>query len=331
MNILLIFITLWDHSYNIDCNCIYDNNIFAYSQEYLDDFINQVRPYRFPFESHDDLITNIDFRLLLRNKIFGNRTTTFNVGVNINHYLVNNQKDYQNLSLGIRQSFGRYAVKLSYSIIPNYLIRYYQNPQEGNNDYIGCEVQYQNVQGKLSYIPTPLLSFSVVYNRKWDDYREEFNIYNANSHIIGFDSDITIRKNLELQFGYDFKISNIDTLSTTETTSEPVPDGAYNQHTADAGIVWGFRFLKPAELTLRYRYYFRNYSTDFATDSMHYGRQDNNHRILVSAGFKIFPGMRMVLSYLKQWRIATSDIFPDIDKIKNYNKYRVSCGLHFYH
>jgi hypothetical protein len=331
MDILLILITLWDYSYNVDCDFIYDDNIFAYSQEYLDDFINQIRPYRFPFETHDDMITNIDFRLLLRNKFFGNRTTTFNIGIDVNHYLVNHQKDYQNLGFGIRQSFGRYALKVSYYIIPNYLIRYYRNPQEENNDYIGCEVQYQNVQGKLSYMPNPLLSLSIAYNRKWDDYTEEFNMYDANSHIIGFDSDITIKKNLELVFGYAFKISNIDSLSAIETTSEPVPDGAYNQHTVDAGIVWEFRFLKPAELTFRYRYYFRNYATDFTTDSMHYGRQDNNHRMLVGAGFKIFPGMKMVLSYLKQWRIATSDIFPDIDEIKNYNKYRVSCGLHFYH
>ncbi|KPJ72037.1 hypothetical protein AMJ52_07715 [candidate division TA06 bacterium DG_78] len=331
MNILLIFITLWDYSYNVDCDFIYDDNIFAYSQEYLDDFINQVRPYRFPFETHDDLISSIDLGLLLRNKFFGNRTTTFNFDIRVNHYLVNNQKNYQILRIGIRQSFGRYAVKLSYYIIPNYLIRYYQNPQEENSNYIGCEVQYQNVQGKFSYMPNPLLSISIVYNRKWDDYREEFSLYDANSHIVGFDSDIKVKKNLGLQFGYELKTSRIDSLSAIETTSEPIPDGAYNQHTVDAGIMWGFRFLKPTEVKLLYRYYFRNYSTDFASDSMHYGRHDHNHRILISTGFKIFPGMKIEVSYLKQWRIATSDIFPDIDEIKNYNKYRISCGLHFYH
>jgi hypothetical protein len=331
VSILLILITLWDYSYNVDCDVIYDDNIFAYSQEYLDDFINQIRPYRFPFETHDDMITSIDLGLLLRNKFFGNRTTTLNAGVDINHYLVNHQKDYQTLGIGIRQSFGRYAVKLSYYIIPHYLIRYYRNPQKENNDYIGCEVQYQNVQGKVSYIPNPLLSFSIAYNQKWDDYREEFNLYDAHSHIIGFDSDITVKKHLRLQFGYEFKTSNIDSLGALEPASEPTPDGAYNQHTVDAGIVWGLRFVKPAEVKLLYRYYFRKYSTDAATDSMHYGRNDHSQRILIGAGFTIFPGMKLELSYLKQWRIATSDVFPALDEIKNYNKYRLSCGLHFYH
>ena len=182
MIILIFLITVWDYSYNLASEFTYDNNIFSYSSEYIDDFMNRVRPYRFPFETHDDLISSGTLRLFLRNKFFGKRTTTFDLGITINHCLTNNQKDYLKLDFGLRQSFGKYALKLSYRIIPNYLIRYYRNPQGQVNEYIGCKVNYQTILGKLSYNPDKDLLFEFIYGRGWDNYISEFDIYDANSN-----------------------------------------------------------------------------------------------------------------------------------------------------
>jgi hypothetical protein len=65
--IILLLITFWDYSYNLDVGFSYDNNVYAYSQPYIDDFQNSVRPYRFPFEAYDDLMTSVDFDILVRN------------------------------------------------------------------------------------------------------------------------------------------------------------------------------------------------------------------------------------------------------------------------
>ena len=115
--IVLLLITFWDYSYVLDVDFSYNDNVYAYSQAYIDDFLNQVRPYRFPFEAYDDLVTGVDFRLLVRNKFLGQRTTTLSLDLNSDNYLVNNQKNYQKYTFGLRQSFGKYAVKLSYGII----------------------------------------------------------------------------------------------------------------------------------------------------------------------------------------------------------------------
>ena len=112
MSLLILFISVWDYSYDVKVDFSYDNNIFSYSDEYIDDFLNQIRPYRFPFETYDDLISNAQMRFLLRNKFFSKKTTTFNLYIGINHYLVNHQKDYQKIGCGIRQSLGKYALKV---------------------------------------------------------------------------------------------------------------------------------------------------------------------------------------------------------------------------
>jgi hypothetical protein len=175
MNIIILLIAVWDYSYNFATDVTYDNNIFSYSSEYIDDFMNQVGPYRFPFETYDDLITSGKLNLFLRNKFFNKRTTTFNIGVKINHYLINNQKDYQRINIGLRQSFGKIAAKVSYQIIP-----------------------------KLSFSPKPSVLFYVQYKRRWDDYIPEFDIYDANGHILSIDSEIKLNKRITLSLGYAF-------------------------------------------------------------------------------------------------------------------------------
>ena len=331
MNFLIVLIAVWDYSYTFSSNVTYDDNIFTYSAEYLDGFIKNISPYRFPFETHDDLISSTKLTLLLRNKFFVRKTTTFNIDAAINHYLINNQKDYQKINLGLRQSFGKYALKLSYQIIPNYLIRYYRNPQLETTEYIGCEVKYQTIRGKFSFIMNPNLSFALQYKRRFDDYISEFDIYDANSHIISLDTDLDIKKRIQFALGYEFKTSKIDSTTNLETGVEPVPDGAYDQQTIRGGFTLGFRVFTPIKLKLGYDYNFRNYTTDFSADSMHYGRQDNRHKISVATELRIFTGMFIGITYLRQWRNATSEIFPGINEIKGYDKNRFGLGLNFYH
>jgi hypothetical protein len=64
---------------------------------------------------------------------------------------------------------------------------------------------------------------------------------------------------------------------------------------------------------------------------MHFGRQDQTHRINAGTEFRILTGMLLGISYIRQWRKTTSDIFPDISGIKNYDKYKFSVGLSLYY
>jgi|GEM_PF-773824 len=328
---LLFLLTVWDHAYECDITFAYDNNIFTYSREYIDDFMNHVQPYRFPFETYDDLYTESDLDLRLRLKLFGNHTMTFNSGIRIRHYAINRQKDFQRLTVGVRQSFNSWAVKGSYHIVPGYLIRYYRDPLGTVTDYIPCKVAYHIFTGKITLPMITVVSPAVIYRYSIDDYVEAFEIYDARAHTMGVKTMITLTKALMVDVSYDFKTSSLDRLVNIDGgTDEPIPDGAYYQQKVAADIqIRGIAHL-PVFLSLGYTYSFRNHRSEQPDDRMHYGRQDHNHTISIETRIKIRAGLMFSVTYMHSVRETTSQVFPAIDMIKNYSKDRIGTGLHLY-
>jgi len=329
--IAIVLLAFWDYSYDIDIDFEYDNNVYTYSQQYIDDFLNQVRPYRFSFETYDDLVTSVDFRLLLRNRFIGKRTTTFSLDINTNNYLVNNQKNYQQYTFGLRQSFGRYAAKISYQVIPGYLIRYYRNPQGTSTDYIGCEVAYHTVSGKVSFATIEDITLSAGYGHRWDDYIEEFNRYDASGHVFSFGIEKELRKYLDFEFSYAYRSSENDSADFSTSGTELTPNGSFYQHSLSGNLNLQAMIMVPSTLQLSYVYVFRNYSAIYPEDSLHFGRQDHRHRITFESHFRILTGMHIKLFATRQWRDATSEILQRIPEIKDYVRYKIGAGLEFYH
>ncbi|UCF71717.1 MAG: hypothetical protein JSW49_05455 [candidate division WOR-3 bacterium] len=329
--IAILLIAAWDHSYNLDIDFTYDDNVYAYSQSYIDDFLNSVRPYRFPFETYDDLTTSVDFALLLRNRLFGKRTTTFNFGLGTRNYLVNKQKNYQNYTIGLRQSLGRYAVKLSYQFIPNYMIRYYRNPFGESTEYIGCEVAYHLLTGKISFTTEQDIIISAAYRHKWDDYITEFNRYDAEAHIVSLAIEKKLHKFLEFAFSYDYKNARADSADVSTLSSELVPDGSYYEHDIALNLSLQTRVILATTFNCSYDYSFRRYNASTNEDSLHFSRIDHLHRIRFGSRSRIKTGLLFKLDFMRQWRNSTSEILPDIDEIKNYTKYRIGAGFEFYY
>jgi len=331
MNIIVFILGVWDYSYTFAIDCVYDNNIFAYSQNYIEDFLAQTRPERFPFETYDDLITASRLNLLIRNRFFGKRTTTFNIGVALNHYLINQQKDFQKLDIGLRQSFGKSAVKLSYRLIPEYLIRYYKNPRSQNTEYIGCSVNYQTISVKFSLFHFSPLLFHLTYRLKSDDYTTEFDRYDAVIHSGKVNMEFKLSRRFSLSSAYEFKVSKTDSGSNSGTGTDPVPDGDYQSQTAGMGFDLEKKLVLPAELSIYYKYNFMNFSSGSILDSLHYSRQDHIHLLVFAVKFRLSPGLRLGISYTRRIRKATSLLFSEIDRIKNYDKYRIKTGIEFYY
>ncbi|MGB7054165.1 MAG: hypothetical protein WBE28_02450 [bacterium] len=329
--IIFFLIAFWDYSYNLDVGFGYDDNVYAYSQPHIDDFLNGVRPYRFPFEAYDDLVTGVDFNLLVRNKFFGKRTTTFSFSLNTDNFLINNQKNYQKYTFGLRQSFSKFAVKLSYGIIPNYLIRYYRNPQGTSTDYMGCEAAYHTISGKISFTTIQDITLSAGYSHKWDNYIEEFNRYDASGHIVSFGLEKKIRKYLDFDFGYTYRTSENDSADVITSSTELTPDGSFYQHFLSGNIKLQSVVLVPTVLKLSYNYAYRNYTASSPEDSLHFGRQENRHRAMISIHSRVLTGAWLKLYGLRQWRSTSSEVLQGIGDIKDYVKYKAGAGLEFYY
>ena len=329
--IALLLFAFWDHSYTIDIQTAYDDNVYTYSQSYIDDFLGSVRSYRFPFETYDDLVTSVDFALLVRNKFFLNRTTTFSLGINTDNYLVNNQKNHQRYSFGVRQSLGDYAIRLSYEWTPDYLIRYYRDPYGASTEYIGCEVAYHDVTGKVSYTTAQGITLHAAYGHRWDNYIDEFSRYDARAHIVSFGIEKKLHKRLDFAFIYDYKSSRADSGSTATLDTAFTPDGSYDEHAIKTDITLQTGVLGATALSCSYAYAYRHYLSETADDILHFGRFDNIHRVRLSTRSRITTGVMFILSATRQWRTVSSEVLPDIDEIKGYARHIAGAGLEFYY
>jgi len=210
MLLLLMTLAFWDHSYTTSVMFTYDDNVFGYSDEYIEDYIDLIRAYRFPFKTYDDLYTEPRLDVRFRKKVFDERTTTFNFGILVRHHAINQQKDFQRLIIGLRQSFGAWALKGSYRAIPNYLIRYYNDPAGQDTEYIACEVAYHTISGKLSLDVKKNIQADIVYSYSIDNYIEVFNLYDAHGHKVGLNIQSSMSRRLDMKTGYSFKMNNLN-------------------------------------------------------------------------------------------------------------------------
>ncbi len=330
--ILLFFaLTIWDYSFDLTVDAAYDNNIYAYSDEQLSDFENGIRAYRFPFETYDDLRSRALFELFVRNKIFDDKTTTWNLYCGINHYLNNKQKDFQQVKLGLRQSLGTYAVKATFEIIPDYLIRYYRNPEGESVDYLGCHVKYSTVTGKVSYYPKKATAVHVRYRHRWDDYISEFDQYDARNHIIDIGYETKPQRRLKLAVWYSYRANTNEVTEIASSPEADAPEGSHNQHTPYISLSYRFKSFCPTDVGIGYRYTFRHYTTDFSNDTLHYGRQDHMHSVVGDIAWELLTRMYLKIAYARRLRTVTSEIYPEIGAIKDYDKYVLSAGFQFYH
>jgi hypothetical protein len=291
--------------------------------------MDQIRPYRFPFETYDDFEMSQELSLLIRNRFIKNHTTTLNLSSLLKHYLINTQKDHISADIGLRQSFGRWAIKLGYEIVPHYLIRYYRNPAGANTDYRACRVDYHKGTGKVSIFPNNKMSIHVIYAYMIEKYHDPFSIYNANDNIASIQYDQEILPHLDLRLTYSFRASRRDTAGIEAV--EETPDASYDQHNPGFTMVYLQKMLLPVELSIGYQYKFRNFLSNYPDDIFHYSRQDHLHDIRTSIRVRLHTGIKVECAYEETWRSVTSNINNSLDEIKNYSQTKVTAALMFYY
>lgn len=319
MLLLLMFFS-FDYSITSKIDFVYSDNIFEYSNKHLDEFINRIHPERFPFESYDDFYSNYELQLLIRNKFFTQRITTFNFDFVGYNYLVNPQKDYIIFKAGIRQSFGKWATKLAYLYLPSYLIRYYQDPE--GTQYIGCEFSEKllSLKTSLKLEQNKAIEFLLCY--EIDDYIESFNIYDAKALRFGPHIYFAISRRIDAKFDYELKSSR---------AKGPIPDVSYVQHRFGLKNHFHIGFPRLAELIFCYQMKYRIYTTEVSPiiDTPHSGRNDITQIFDINLRFPVFSALYFETGYSYKFRRSHSNIYPDIGWYKNYNAWKINGGIEF--
>jgi hypothetical protein len=184
---------------------------------------------------------------------------------------------------------------------------------------------------KLSLLTIEKIRLHLTYSRRWDDYIEEFNRYDGDGHIAAFGLEKNLSRYFDIRFGYNYRISNADSADVIASGAELTPDGSYYQHSLNADLVFQTVVILPTLLEGSYAYSYRSYTTSSDADALHFGRQDHRHRATLTTHTRLKAGLHLKLLFSYQWRNATSEIHPGIDRIKDYNKYKAGAGLELYY
>ncbi|MEO0132453.1 MAG: hypothetical protein ABIK73_05955 [candidate division WOR-3 bacterium] len=297
----------------------YDNNIFLYSPEALEEFRNQIRAYRFPFRTHDDLIANykISFNFPLRILV---KRTDFTVNYTAKTYTVNTIKSYQIINPYLQvQMLPDLVFRFSYLLIPNYLIRYYKDPLSSRTQYIPCQFTEQLFT----------LSFRYKFSSFWinsfiryqlDDYIKNFNFYDGTAWRYGMQMAFPITKNTTLQTNWERKHNN---------AVGPVPDISYLED--KIACEWQITISKKVFMSTGLEYAYRQYTTTnpITIDPYHYQRKDRTYSINFNCSYQFKHNWRLVGDYLYTFRRVTAPSLIDITEIKNYNNYKITLGVNF--
>ncbi len=299
----------------------YDDNILHYSKQDIDDFVNNRRTYRYAIETYDDLVTRLSLTLYWRGNTLKEQTR-LRIKYAQQLYAINNIKDYQTISLHLRQNWGKSQVQVGYFYIPRFYIRHLPDPdihQDSRTQYEPCDFEKHQFSLKLSRNIFFRTTAELWYRYGMYDYNPNFNEYDMDTHTFEFSLGKRIDF-LRVTADYSYRMARAmgyDEQGESKTTSDDT-DISYNQH----GLGGELRVDIGTFTTARFAcsYYNRYYVTEksLTEDPYHYDRKDWYLEFSPNIGFELSPNLRIELQYTYKKRDAHSPVKPEIEEVKDY-------------
>jgi hypothetical protein len=299
----------------------YDDNPFRYSLTDLDAFRYREQPARFPIRTSDDLDANVAARLSCGTRLF-QLPGSIETGMKLHGYFSNWDKSYGIADVGLNQGTwvgGR--LELGYTYMPNYLLRYYRNPETSDTgDFTACRFaeHLATVRFRQQLNPVTILP---EYGYEYDDYQPVFDHYDTKIHRLGGEVRFQPVTNFEVRGKYEFRLAS---------AKGPVPDASYSQHEAGLSVTTSPRRLSRFSVEGGYTFALRNYTTsnDSAIDPSHAGRTDNIEAATVTVKYRL-ADVTLTADYDLQWRTVVAAYSAAIDDIKDYRQSRFGLGVVF--
>lgn len=304
--------------FSIEVKTIYDDNIYLYSKEYISDFQNQVRAYRFPINTYDDLITNLNLSLRIPFYL----KSYINLYYKQYLYTANTEKSYQIISTTINKPLTKpLNIRFGYLYLPRYLIRYYRNPAGPSTEYIQCTFSEHLFTIGADYTLNKL-KLSPFVRYEIDNYKKNFNFYNSKALRFGASATFQVHKYISLDFKGERKLNS---------AKGPIPDISYNENSVTLCLNTKLPNFEKVGIKIEGVYENRNFITDnsFETDPFHKSRVDTKYSLSFEGTYRFSKNVQIGAEYKREARKVTTPFSIDIEEIKNYNNNRIALSMKF--
>lgn len=324
-----------ENSLTLKLTSNYDDNILKYSDKYIQKFLNQEDQGRFHINTYDDVTLAPQASLSSTINWTKNQSSKFNVLYKYYAYMGNGDKSRSYISLGLQHRFKRnLMVGLSYSYIPKFYVRHlrdedwvriYGNSPETFQAYSFSKDNYsfdvQNTFFKVSRL-------RISYDYSLYFHNEHFTEYDSKNSAIGVNLRQKITKDLSLEAGYSYTMSNakgFDQAGETKESSDD-SDGSYNENSYDFRVLWSLPKLKGFRhsIDFGFSYMDRRYTTNKLPDAdqLHSGREDDNFEISGSYSIDLSRKLSIELFYNGFLRDANSIYQLNSEFISDEKDYR---------
>ncbi|MCD4690394.1 hypothetical protein K8S17_02935 [bacterium] len=321
----------WRLSWTGGFRMTYDGNIYRYSDDDVEEFVDGERSERYPFDTTDDLRLDPSVTFTLLREHPGVRSTELRAGANWFLAASNGEKSFSKLHVRLaetREALARVAVE--YVAIPSYHLKYVWDADApaGTDDYRSCDFRKHSFRAELGTDG----QFPVDATGWWryDDYGYDQDFVEYDTYSNTFGGRVTARPasglRVDAQYAYRRSLSRgYDEVGETKRFSDD-SDVTYDQDEYELSIRWDAGRVRGVPVTAKVRGKLaqRYYLTTNTGDTYHAGRDDT----MWLAGAQITLGLTdstsLVWGYEHRSRRSESDLVPTIGATKDYDADRFS-------
>ncbi len=321
----------WRFDWTGSLRATYDSNIYRYSDDDVDDFVDGDRFERYPHDTADELRLDPAVDVAFLREAPGSRLTEFRAGAAFFLASSNGDKSFAKLHARFTETLdGLASASVSYAAIPAYHLKYVWDADApaGTDEYRSCDFRKHSLRAELGtagQLPVELTGWW-----RYDDYGydQDFVEYDTWSNTFGARATArpTDGVRVDGQYAYRRSLSRgYDELGEDKRTSDD-SDASYDQDEFELSARWeAGRFQgMPAVIKLRGKLIQRYYQTTNLSDDYHAGRDDT----MWVAGARVELGLTdftsLVCAYEHRARRSESDIIPTIGNAKDYDADRFS-------
>jgi hypothetical protein len=315
----------------------YDNNIYKYSQNEIDKFVNNIEPYRYPIETYDDLITTMQIHAKIRGEIIKNNSSTLNLRIRGNLFYKNKEKNYESYSLSIWQKAGKNGhILLRYLFLPEFLIRHYADFDiESPYSYpyfAECTFTKHDARVEGGYTFFRSTDISLFFAHEIDDYIDNFDEYDTKKNTFGVSLSRPFGAIFTPTARYSFSRAVAEAVDEPGEVRAMSDDSDISNDEDEVVFATDFDFTKTVPFLLQADLEFtrRVYTTDkpILVDPYHAGREDKKIFLRFQTSFVPTERISLDVGYLFETKSVYSPYNVElIEEVKNYNKSTVYTNI----
>ena len=332
----------WDWRLTASLTNTYDDNIYRYSPQDIDDFIHHRADYRFRMETYDDLVSSPSLTLYVTRRFSQNVRARLRLKYCFNIFAFNHEKNYQTISSLLRVTIlKRSYLQFGYFHLPKFLIRPYWDKDifttsSGNPDtYQKCDFTRNLYSVKYGRQISNFLRGAVFYEGDVLYYNAHFTEYDTKANSFGFEILTDFTSWLQTGFEYAFKkaeAEGYDEVGETKGSSDD-SDISYDEDSFEGklNLDASQHISVPVHFSFQYRRSIRCFATEKSPeeDPFHAGRRDDIHHLSWMAEYKILRKLSLLGQYEIHMRDVSSKEKERITEVKNYNRNRITLGIEF--